>query len=379
MNILVINSGSSSIKFQLINMLSENVILKGMIDGIGLATCKFIYDGKEEVSAIKNHEEGIAKILSLIPKEKIDAIGHRVVHGGEKYKASVVINEDVKNTIRDLISLAPLHNPPNLAGIEACEKLLTGKTQVAVFDTAFHATMPEEAFLYGLPYEYYEKYKIRKYGFHGTSHRYIMLEAEKILKKKKLNMVSCHLGNGSSVTAIKEGKSIDCSLGFTPTGGIIMGTRTGSIDPSIVSFIEKKENLTPDQIDVLLNKKSGFLGIAGCSDMRVIHENAKNGDVRAKRLIDMLAYDIAFFAGAYKEIIGHIDAITFTGGMGEKAYYIREKALEPFIDVKLDAKKNKNNETLISAKDSKVKVFVIPTNEELMIAKDTLALLKKSK
>jgi acetate kinase len=377
MNVLVINSGSSSIKFQLINMQDESILTKGMVDGIGLETCKVKINGTEAPCAVKNHEEGIQKILPEISKFKIDAVGHRVVHGGEKYKESTIITPDVEKTIEELSILAPLHNPPNLEGIRACKKLLPNIAQVAVFDTAFHSTIPEEAFLYGIPYEYYEKYKIRKYGFHGTSHRYIMLQTKKILGKKSINIISCHLGNGSSVTAIQKNKSIDCSLGFTPTGGIIMGTRSGSIDPSIASFIEKKEGLSPDQVDVLLNKKSGFVGITGSSDMRTIHENAKKGDKRCKLLIKMLAYDIAFFVGAYKEIVGNIDAITFTGGIGENAYYVRELALKPLLDVKLDPKKNKKNEQLISAKNSKVKVFVIPTNEELMIARDTLGLVRK--
>jgi len=376
MNILVINSGSSSIKFQLINMEGEYFLMKGMIDGIGLKTCKFILDGKEEEFYAKNHEKGMEKILSVIPKEKIDAIGHRVVHGGEKYRESVLITEDVKKTIKDSFSLAPLHNPPNLEGINACSRILPDKKQVAVFDTAFHSTIPREAFLYGIPYSYYEKYGIRKYGFHGTSHRYIMLKTKEVLKKKTVNMISCHLGNGSSITAIKNNESVDCSLGFTPTPGIIMGTRSGDIDPSIVTFIQRKEKLSPEESDSFFNKSSGFLGITGYSDMRQIHENADKGNEKCQLLIDMLSYDIASYIGAYKEILGKIDAITFTGGLGEKAFYVREKALSYIKDVKLDKKKNKSNEKIISSKDSKIKVFVIPTNEELMIAKDTMEIVK---
>lgn len=377
MNILVINSGSSSIKFQLFNMDDESVIMKGMVDGIGLKTCKFILDGKEEAFYIKNHEKGIEHILSFIPKERINAIGHRVVHGGEKYRESVLINDDVKKTIKELFTLAPLHNPPNLEGIDACSKLLPDKPQVAVFDTAFHSTIPREAFLYGIPYEYYEKYKIRKYGFHGTSHRYIMLKTKEVLKKKKINMISCHLGNGSSITAIKEDNSVDCSLGFTPTPGVLMGTRSGDIDPSIVTFIQRKERLSADEIDTIMNKKSGFLGIAGTSDMRLIHEGADKGEEKCKLVMDMLSYDLASYIGAYKELLGKVDAITFTGGIGQNAYYLREKVLSYISDVKLDKKKNAKNETLISSKDSKLKVFVIPTNEELLIAKDTMAIVKK--
>jgi acetate kinase len=377
MNILVINSGSSSIKFQLINMEDQSVMMKGMVDGIGLKTCKFIFNGTEENYCSKNHEKGMEKILSVIPRDKIHAIGHRVVHGGEKYRESVLINEDVKKTIKELFTLAPLHNPANLEGINACEKILKGIQQVAVFDTAFHSTIPKEAYLYGIPYSYYEKYAIRKYGFHGTSHRYIMLKTKEILKKKTpLNMISCHLGNGSSITAIKEDKSIDCSLGFTPTPGVLMGTRCGDIDPSIVTFIQRKERLNPDEIDNLLNKNSGFLGITGSPDMRQIHESADGGDTKCRLLLDMLAYDIAFYIGAYTQILGKVDAITFTGGIGQNAWYLREKVLSYFQDVKIDLTRNQTGDTCITKKESKLKVLVIPTNEELMIAKDTASLVK---
>lgn len=377
MNILVINSGSSSIKFQLFNMENESILMKGMVDGIGLKTCKFIFNGKEEPFIAKNHEKGMEKILSLIPKEKIDAIGHRVVHGGEKYRESIIINDDVKNTIKELFSLAPLHNPPNIEGIEACSKFLPDKPQVAVFDTAFHSTIPKEAFLYGIPYSYYEKYGIRKYGFHGTSHRYVMLQTKDILKKKSINMISCHLGNGSSVTAIKDNQSVDCSLGFTPTPGVLMGTRCGDIDPSIVTFLQRKEKLSADEVDTIINKNSGFLGITGTSDMRIVHENADKGDEKSKLLMDMLAYDLASYIGIYKTILRKVDAIVFTGGIGQNAYYLREKVLHYINEVKLDKKKNEKNEKVISSILSKIKVLVIPTNEELMIARDTMSLVSK--
>jgi acetate kinase len=376
MNILVINSGSSSIKFQLMNMDDESVLMKGMVDGIGLKTCKFIFNGVEENYCSKNHEKGMEKILSVVPRDKIHAIGHRVVHGGEKYRESVVINDDVKKTIKDLFSIAPLHNPANLEGINACSKFLKDIPQVAVFDTAFHSTIPKEAYLYGIPYSYYEKYGIRKYGFHGTSHRYIMLKTKELLKKKTINMISCHLGNGSSITAIKDDKSIDCSLGFTPTPGLLMGTRCGDIDPSIVTFLMRKERLSPDEMDTLLNKNSGFLGITGSPDMRQIHNSADTGDTKCRLLLDMLAYDIAFYIGAYRQILGTVDALTFTGGIGQNAWYLREKVLSYIQDVKIDLTKSEISDTCITKKESKLKVLVIPTNEELMIAKDTAGLVK---
>lgn len=379
MKVLVINSGSSSIKFQLLDMSNESLLMKGMIDNIGLPSCKFVFNKKEEPIIISTHEEGMKHILSLVPKHDIDVIGHRVVHGGEKYKSSVLITEDVIKTIDELSIIAPLHNPPNLAGIKACQKFLPNIPQVAVFDTSFHQTIPEEAYLYGIPYEYYKKYGIRKYGFHGTSHRYVMLEAEKILKKNKLNIISCHLGNGSSITAIKNGVSIDTSMGFTPSPGLIMGTRAGDIDPSIITFLEKKENLTAEQLENILNKKSGLLGIDGTSDMRVVHEKADLGDKQSELAMNMLAYDIACYIGSYYVLLGNVDAITFTGGIGENAYYLRDKVFSYIRSrrILLDEKKNKNNETLVSQGDSEVKVLVINANEELMIAKDAAEIVKR--
>lgn len=381
MKILVINSGSSSIKFQYldINPEKETVLMKGMIDKIGLKGTEFITSEKKEPVHIKNHEQGIQYILSHIPKKDINAIGHRVVHGGEYYRESVLITKEVMKKIDELSSLAPLHNPPNLEGIKACEKVLSGVPQVAVFDTAFHSTISEKAFMYGIPYEYYEKYKIRKYGFHGTSHRYIMLETKRLLGKQKINMISCHLGNGSSIDAIKEDQSIDVSLGFTPTAGVIMGTRSGDIDPSIVTFLQKKEKLSPEKIDELLNKKSGFLGITGYSDMRTIHEEADKGNKQCLLLLDMLAYDVAAYLGSYITLLGDVDAITFTAGLGENAYYLREKVFDLIKNDKitLDKNKNKNNELIISANFSKVKILVLHTNEEILIARDTKEVTEK--
>lgn len=386
MSILVLNSGSSSLKYQLFDSKSENVLVKGHVDGIGLLTCAVhtVIDGVDSVKkvAVKNHAAAVKIALkavsSVVNLTDISAIGHRVVHGGEYYKEAVKITQTVINRIDTLSGLAPLHNPSNLAGIIACKKLLPKVPQVAVFDTAFHQTIPPEAYMYGIPYAYYKKYGIRKYGFHGTSHKYVTEQASKLLRKKSINMVSCHLGNGSSVTAIKAGKSIDTSMGFTPLPGLMMGTRSGDIDPEIVGFLEEKENLTAAEVKSLLNKKSGLLGIAGSSDMRVIHDKAIKGDKRAKLAIDILAYDIAQYIGSYAGIIGPLDAIVFTAGLGEHAYYLRDKVIKYFNGRKivLDAKKNKKNETIISTSKSVAKVMVIPTNEELMIVKETKKVLK---
>jgi len=378
MKVLVINSGSSSIKFQLLDMNNEQVLLKGGIDNVNLPSCKIIINGKEKSMLVKDHEEGIKYILSIIPKQDIDIIVHRVVHGGEHYSHATLIDEKVKQIINELSSIAPLHNPPNLAGILACEKLLPQIPQVAVFDTSFHQTIKKEAYLYGIPYEYYEKYKIRKYGFHGSSHRYIMLETKRILKKSKISMISCHLGNGSSITAIQDDESIDTTMGFTPAPGLIMGSRAGDIDPSIITFLQKKENLTPDQIDSLLNKKSGFLGLCGISDMRLIHEKAEQGHLRCQLVLDILAYDIAKYISSYLSILKDVDAITFTGGIGENAYYLREKVFEYIHGTPLLNKtRNKNNEQIISGDNAITKILVIKTNEELMIARDSIAVLKR--
>jgi acetate kinase len=380
MKVLVINSGSSSIKFQYMDVAGNNeaVLLKGMIDCIGFKGCSVKLGGKTESCTIKNHEEGIEFILSHIPKKDVEVVGHRVVHGAEKYIKPVVITDDVIKDIEEFSCLAPLHNPANLAGINACKKLLPEIPQVAVFDTAFHSTMPKEAFLYAIPYSYYEKKKVRKYGFHGTSHEYIMLEAVKLLGKEKVNIISCHLGNGSSICAIKDNKSIDTSMGFTPTSGVIMGTRSGDVDPGLVTELEKKENLTADQMEKILNKDSGLLGITGTNDMRTIWENSKNGDETSKNkanlAMDMLAYSIVKYVGAYAAALGRVDAIVFTGGLGENAFYIRKKVidyLEP-MGVLLDHLKNERNEKIISRSVSSIKVLVIPTNEELMIAKEAV-------
>jgi acetate kinase len=378
MKVLVINSGSSSIKFQYVEMLHdrETILLKGMIDCIGFKGCTVKMQDKQEPCTIKTHEEGIQYILSHVPKNDIDVVGHRVVHGGEIHEESVIITDDVIKNIEILSDLAPLHNPANLAGILACKKILPDIPQVAVFDTAFHVTIPKEAYMYAIPRKYYEKYGVRKYGFHGTSHHYILSETMKLLGKNKINIISCHLGNGSSICAIKDNKSIDTSMGFTPMAGVMMGTRSGDVDPGVITFLQEKEKLTFDEIEKTLNKDSGLLGITGSNDMRTIWEASKNGDEKSKaasRLaMDMLAYSIVKYIGAYAAVLGRVDAIVFTGGLGENAFYIRKKVidyLEP-MGVLLDDLKNERNERTISRSVSTIKVLVIPTNEELMIAKE---------
>lgn len=382
MNILVLNSGSSSLKYQLFT--NEKVLIKGHIDGIGLQTCEYKYKIKKsfkEKLKIKNHTQAVKLALNTIKKvinqKEIDAIGHRVVHGGEYYSKAVKITSKVMRTIKALSELAPLHNPANLAGIKACKKVFPKLPQVAVFDTAFHQTIPKKAFLYGIPLEYYKKYGVRKYGFHGTSHKYVMLEAKKILKKKSINLITCHLGNGSSITAIEKDKSIDTSMGFTPMQGLMMGTRSGDVDPAIITFLCKKLMKRPDEITSILNKESGLLGIDGYSDIRTIHNHALKGNKKCILGLNMFAYRVTEYIGSYLGIMKKVDAIVFTAGIGEGAYYLRElicKRLEN-IGIKLDKRKNKSHSTIISAKNSKIKVLVIPTNEELMIAKETKELI----
>ncbi|MEM4260357.1 MAG: acetate kinase [Candidatus Woesearchaeota archaeon] len=404
MIILVLNSGSSSLKFQVINTSSEHLLIKGIVDGIGLPTCKFDYE-YENKNVYKNmggyekdtncyeknsnqvtcpdHNEAVSIVLKTISEtvglDKIQAIGHRVVHGGEFYKEATLIDDDVIKKIDELKDLAPLHNPPNLAGILACKKLLPTLKQVAVFDTAFHESMPEHAYLYAIPYEYYEKFKIRKYGFHGTSHKYVSIQAKKFLNMEKCNLVTCHLGNGSSITAIQDGISIDTSMGFTPLQGILMGTRSGNIDPEIIVFLSKKLGKTDSEILSILNKQSGLKGICGFSDVRTIHEKALAGDKKCILALDILSYKLGKHIGSYMVVLPNVDAIVFTAGIGENAYYIRQRACDELVNfgVLIDKKKNEENKEIdISAPNSKVKILVIHTNEELMIAKETEELLK---
>lgn len=396
MKILVINAGSSSIKYQLIDMTDESLLAKGMCDRIGIAGGNFKHSvpGRETYKIdiqMKDHEEAVKLVIKTLTDptlgvissmSEIGAVGHRVLHGGEKFSGSVLIDGDVIAAIEECCELGPLHNPHNLTGIRACEEIM-GKDvpQVAVFDTGFHQTMPDYAYLYALPYEYYEKYKIRRYGFHGTSHRYISMRAAAMLGKKpqELKIVTCHLGNGSSIAAVDGGKCLDTSMGVTPLEGIIMGTRCGSIDPAIVPLLMKKENLTPDQIDTIMNKKSGILGVSQVtSDNRDIENGAKAGNKRYQLIESMLCHQLVKYIGGYAAAMGGVDAIVFAGGIGENNPHYRSRVADnlAFLGVKIDEETNRKAKRTsveydISAPDARVKMLVIPTNEELMIAKDT--------
>ena len=397
MKILVINAGSSSIKYQLIDMENESLLAKGMADRIGIAGGNFKQkvEGREDYKLdihMNNHAEAIKIVLdTLTSKEngvisslsEISAVGHRVLHGGEKFSGSVIIDEKVIAAIEECCELGPLHNPHNLTGIRACEKMMPGVPQVAVFDTGFHQTMPDFAYLYALPYEYYEKYGIRRYGFHGTSHRYVSMRAAAMMGREDINVVTCHLGNGSSIAAVKNGKCYDTTMGLTPLEGIIMGTRCGSIDPAIVPLLMKKENLTPDQIDHIMNKKSGILGVSQVtSDNRDIEEGARNGNKRYQLVESMLVHQLTKYVGGYAAAMGGVDAIVFAGGIGENNPHYRSRVAAnlKFMGVEIDEELNRkavrtSDEYDISAPGSKVKMLVIPTNEELMIAKDTAELV----
>ncbi len=395
MKILVLNCGSSSLKYQLIDMANENVLASGLCERIGIDG-RLKHKGKEVYEteqAMNNHEDAIKMVIDALLDEKhgvipdikeINAVGHRVVHGGEHFSKSVVVTEEVIKAIEDCIELAPLHNPANLMGIKACENLIPGVSQVVVFDTAFHQTMPEKAFLYGIPYELYEKYKIRRYGFHGTSHKYVSERAASLLGKdiKDLKIITCHLGNGGSVAAIKGGKSIDTSMGFTPLEGLIMGTRCGDIDPAVVSFIMEKENLNTKEIDELMNKKSGVLGLSGVSsDFRDIENAANEGNKRAQIALDSFHYKVAKYIGEYTSSLNGVDAIVFTAGLGENSKDSRKEICNylKWLGIELDEEKNskRGEEIDITIASSKIRVLVIPTNEELVIARDTKELLDK--
>ena len=399
MKILVINAGSSSIKYQLIDMATEKVIAKGMCDRIGIAggNFKLKADGREDYKVdiqMANHKEAVKLVLdALVSPEhgvieslsEISAVGHRVLHGGEKFSGSVIVDEKVIAAIEECCELGPLHNPHNLTGIRACEAMMPGVPQVAVFDTGFHQTMPDYAYMYALPYEYYEKYRIRRYGFHGTSHRYVSLRAAEMLGRKDLKIVTCHLGNGSSIAAVKDGKCFDTTMGLTPLEGIMMGTRCGSIDPAIIPLLMKKENLTPDEIDTIMNKKSGILGVSQVtSDNRDIEQGAKAGNERYQLIESMICHQLTKYIGGYAAAMGGVDAVVFTGGIGENNPHYRARVAEKlaFLGVELDEETNKkamrtSEEFVLTTPDSKVKVLMIPTNEELMIAKDTLELVSK--
>lgn len=399
MKILVINAGSSSMKYQFIDMADESVIAKGNCERIGNGG--FIghktHTGanlKLDV-ALPTHAEAFAEVLKLLTTgehkvisdvSEINAVGHRTVHGGEKFASSVLINEDVMKTIDELSSLAPLHNPPGLAAIRASKKVFGENTPMAaVFDTSFHQTMPEQAFMYGAPYEYYEKFGLRRYGFHGTSHRFVSARLSEITGKTDLKIVTCHLGNGSSISAIDGGKSVDTSMGLTTNEGIIMGTRSGSIDPGAFGLIADNTGKNVAEISNLLQKESGLEAISGVgSDMRDIHAAVEKGDKRAKLALDMLTYQIKKYVGSYAAALGGLDAVVFTGGIGENDELVRAAVCRnlEFMGIKFDEQKNidgNRDESCFSADDSKVQLWVIPTNEELLIARDTLALINAAK
>ncbi len=394
LKILVVNAGSSSLKYQLIDMENESVLAKGNCEQIGTEstfTHKVPSDETKNIKALpmemQDHAAALKIVLdALVDAEhgvigsvkEIDAVGHRVLHGGEKFSGSVLVDDKVEEAIKECFDLGPLHNPANLTGIKACQKIMPGVPQVAVFDTGFHQTMPDYAYMYALPYEYYEKYGIRRYGFHGTSHRFVSKKCIELLgNPEHSKIVTCHLGNGSSISAVVDGKCFDTTMGVTPLEGIMMGTRCGSIDPAIVPIIMKKENLTPDEMDTVMNKKSGMLGLCGTSDNRTIESRAKEGDKRAKLIESMLCHQLTKYIGGYAAAMGGLDAIVFTGGIGENNPQYRDRVCDKLkfmgveINYEINDKLKRGPEGEISTPNSKVKVYVICTNEELMIARDT--------
>ncbi len=396
MKILVINCGSSSLKFQLINSDDESVLAKGLCERIGAEGSRLIYTAKDiqkkEIDKeLKNHTDAVALVLdTLTDKElgvienlnEVDAVGHRIVHGGEHFAHSVIIDDEVIQAIEDCNDLAPLHNPANLIGIKACRTLMPDKKMVAVFDTAFHQTMPEKAYMYGLPYEYYDKYKVRRYGFHGTSHSFVSERAAELAGRDfhEMKTIVCHLGNGASICAVEHGKSVDTSMGLTPLEGVIMGTRSGSIDPAIIEFLANKEGISASEVVSILNKKSGVLGLSGISsDFRDITAAMLDGDERAKMTLDAYCYVVAKYIGSYTAAMNGVDAIVFTAGLGENNSYVREEVCSYFTYLGLEIDKQANqsheDEIKISTENSKVMVFKIATNEELKIAQETLALI----
>ena len=397
MKILVINCGSSSLKYQLIDMTDESVIAKGLCERIGIDGSKLTHQvpGKDKYiveQAMPDHKIAIGLVLDALQDpehgvvkstDEIAAVGHRVLHAGTKYCESIVVNEDVKKVIRECFDLGPLHNPANLMGIEACEAVMPGKANVAVWDTAFGMAMPEKAYLYAIPHEYYEKYKVRRYGFHGTSHSFVSKRAVEFLGLDKDNskVIVCHLGNGSSISAVQNGKCVDTTMGLTPLEGVVMGTRSGNIDPAIVEYIAKKEDLDIAGVMNVLNKKSGLQGMSGVgSDMRDIRAAIADGNEDAKNAYDVLCYGIAKFVGGYVAAMNGVDAIVFTAGIGENVGQLRKDVCSYFgyLGVEIDDKANDtfSEEIVISTPNSKVKVAVIPTNEELAICRDTVALVK---
>jgi acetate kinase len=398
MKVLVINCGSSSLKYQVLNMDDESLLCKGPVEKIGIDGSMLTHTkiGAEKFiveAPMKNHTDAIQYVLdALVDKDhgvlasmsELGAVGHRVLHGGDKFTASCLVDEKCKEAIRSCIPLGPLHNPANLMGIEACEKLMPGKPQVAVFDTAFHQTMPPEAFMYALPYEYYEKYAVRKYGFHGTSHRFVSAKAAEMLGKdiKDLKLISCHLGNGASLAAIKDGKCFDTSMGLTPLEGLVMGTRCGDIDPAAIPFIAEKEGMSFKEADTMMNKKSGILGVSGVSsDFRDVEAAANEGNARAQLALDMFVHRVKHYIGAYAAEMNGVDAIIFTAGLGENGKTMRKWICEDmdYLGIKLCDERNdvRGKEAFLNTDDSRVKILLIPTNEELMIARDTVELTAK--
>lgn len=400
MNILIINSGSSSIKFQLLNMTDESVLASGLVERIGepdsLFKCVIKPGTSDEVTAKKeesfaDHQVGMRKVIDLLTDEKhgvvrnradIEAVGHRVVHGGEDFHQPCLIDDEVIIAIQNNIALAPLHNPANLDGIRVARELFPATPQIAVFDTAFHQTIPARAHVYALPYELYEKHRVRRYGFHGTSHKFVAGECARLHGKplSECNLITIHLGNGCSMTAIENGKSIDTTLGMTPLEGLVMGTRSGDIDPAIQTFLHRNNNMDIEQIDHMLNKKSGLKGICGMNDMRDIHQAAAHGDQRAALALDVQTYRNRKYIGAYMAVLGRVDAVVFTAGIGENDEIVRSRSLRGLhgfgveIDSELNSKRMKDP-TLISSPTSRVQVWVIPTNEELAIARECISIL----
>lgn len=397
MKVIVINCGSSSLKYQLLDMEKESLMAIGLVERIGLDGSQLKHEtvGKDKqvkVTPMKDHKEALKVVLDTLVDpdagaigdlSEIDAAGHRVVHAGEKFSGSVKITPEVMAALEECIELAPLHNPPNIMGIKAIQELLPTIVNVGVFDTAFHQTMPASAYIYPLPYEYYEKYGLRRYGFHGTSHRYVSERAAQILNRDyhDMKIVTCHLGNGASAAAVLNGKSVATSMGFTPLEGLAMGTRTGDLDPAIVTYLMGKENLSIQEMDNILNKKSGVLGISGISsDFRDIEEAAEAGDERAKLAVDIFRLRVKKYIAAYAAVMGGVDAVVFTAGLGENSPVDRKAICEglEFMGIEIDDEKNnvRGKETVISTEDSKVKVLLIPTNEEITIARDTVEIIR---
>lgn len=397
MKILVINAGSSSLKYQLIDMTNEQVIAKGLAERIGIEGANLIHrpDGRDSVKIekpMKDHIEAMKLVLAALTDpvhgviadmSGISAVGHRVVHGGEKFSGSVLINEDVMNAIKENVPLAPLHNPANIMGIEACQNVMPTTPMVAVFDTAFHQTMPAKAYLYGVPYDFYKRLKVRRYGFHGTSHKYVAERAAAMLGRpaSEVKLVTCHLGNGCSIAAIDCGKSVDTSMGMTPLEGVLMGTRSGDMDPAIIEYLMSQASLSIDEVISILNKKSGLIGISGVSsDMRDTLNAADGGNERAKMAVDVFCYRIRKYIGAYAAAMGGLDAVIFTAGIGENNPRLRQMILSglEFLGIGVDEEKNlkKMPEQDISTEGARVRAMVIATNEELVIARDTLALVQ---